>query len=539
MTVPDIAPDPMTPLANDFPVETERRLSESLLWQLQRRYFERQGVAAWSSGAVPSHVTTNPAFAWRCAALALGLLRDQIAAGAVFDQALPFTIIELGAGSGRFACHFITAFRSLLALSPFAGLPFRYVATDFAPTNLAFWRSHDALAVLIAEGVLDVARFDAETDTSLLLEGAGAVLGPDSLPWPPLVIANYVFDGISQDAFIASDGVLAECRVTLRTRRADLDLDDPAAIASILCSYSSRALDGPPYAEPLFDGILCDYAGSLSDTTFLFPVGTLRCLGRLAALAGGALVLLTADRGEQLQEDLQGRDDLALAVHGSFSLPVNYHAVAEYFVRQGGAVLTTAYRHAHIAVSAFLLGGNYAETRLAFDQAMEHFGADDFSTLAYGLRPLSEQLDLQQLLAFLRLSGWDPQMLADCVPALWQRIDTADAALRQELVAVIGRAWENYFHLGEQRDVPFLLGCLLYGLNEHGRALELFDASRRLYGDSATTCWNMGLCLIGLGDTAAAADRFAEARGLDPSFAPVTALQLKREAADDASGRKP
>jgi len=35
------------------PLQTNRRLSMSLLWRLQRNYFERHGIEAWSSGAVP------------------------------------------------------------------------------------------------------------------------------------------------------------------------------------------------------------------------------------------------------------------------------------------------------------------------------------------------------------------------------------------------------------------------------------------------------------------------------------------------------
>ena len=46
-----------------FPLETACRLSRSVLWRLQRRFFERRGMAAWSEGIVPHHVTCNPAHA--------------------------------------------------------------------------------------------------------------------------------------------------------------------------------------------------------------------------------------------------------------------------------------------------------------------------------------------------------------------------------------------------------------------------------------------------------------------------------------------
>lgn len=527
--------DSTPPSTTEFVIESEQRLSDSLLWAAQRRFFERQGVAAWRNGVVPHRVTNNPSLARAYAELALGLLRDLHEAGAAFDAAAPFTIIELGAGSGRFAFYFLRALQALLPLSPFAGVPIRYVASDFTPANLAFWRSHEAFAPWLADGVLDFALFDAEGDGAFRLERAGTVLGPGSLAWAPVIIANYVFDGIAQDAFVISDGRLAECRISLRADRPDPDLDDPATIGALRCSYSTHPIDAPPYAEPRFNAILDDYAASLGDTTLLFPVSAMRCLGRLAALAGGSLLLLTADRGMQQQEDLDGRHDLAMAVHGSFSFPVNYHAMAEHVVRGGGEVLTTAYRHANIAVSAFLLGGGaFGETRLAFDQAIEARGPDDFFTLSQGLRGQSERLDFQHLLALVRLSGYDPLCLADCMSPLLERLDPGDPARHQELMRVIDRVWDNYYHLGDQPDLPFMLGWLHYGLGEFARALAFFEASRRCYGDNPAVAWNLGLCHVAQGDAAAAAALFCDARRLDPYFLPATALQLK--SADAAPG---
>jgi len=165
-----------------FVIEREKPLSQSLLWTAQRRFFARQGVEAWRSNTVPHYVTNNPALARAYAEVALGFLRDLVAGGARFDAAEPFTLIELGAGSGRFAFFFVNAFRSLLALSPFAALPFRYVMTDFTEANLAFWRTHEALAPLCEAGLVDFAVFDAESDDTLRLERVGDARRRNSHP---------------------------------------------------------------------------------------------------------------------------------------------------------------------------------------------------------------------------------------------------------------------------------------------------------------------------------------------------------------------
>lgn len=513
------------PPAARFVIEREKRLSESLLWTAQRRFFDRQGVEAWSTGPVPSYVTNNPALARAYAELALGFLRDLVAAGARFDAAEPFTLIELGAGSGRFAFFFVTRFRALLALSPFAAVPFRYVMTDFTASNLDFWRQHDALAPFREAGLVDFALFDAERDESLRLEEAQRTIAAGTLAHPPVAIANYVFDGVTQDAFSLRGGKVLECRVTLSAAEPNPDLDDPAVMVGLSSSYSDHAIAAPAYPEPLFNAILDEYAATLGETTILFPATTMRCLDRMARWSNGRMLLLTADRGEQREEDLGRPTGLGLAVHGSISFPVNYHAIAEYVVKRGGEVLTTAYRHANLAVSAFLLGGGaHGETRLAFDQAVETFGPDDFYTLCQGLRREPGQLDLAQLLALVRLSCFDLRVLRDCGGALLPLLDGAGENQRRELARIVEEAAAGYYHLGETRDVLFECAMLLQGIDDHAGALRLYRRSRQYYGDHAASFWNMALCHAALGDGAEAAFCLAEAKRLDAAFGSVTTI---------------
>src|SRR6185369_11831847 len=87
------------------PLEENQRLSESLLWRLQRNYFERQGIEAWRSGAVPHHITSSPFIADAYAKVVMGFLRDW-----KLDRRAPIYIVELGSGSGRFAYAFLKKF---------------------------------------------------------------------------------------------------------------------------------------------------------------------------------------------------------------------------------------------------------------------------------------------------------------------------------------------------------------------------------------------------------------------------------------------
>lgn len=211
--------EPKAPLA----LEEAVPLRESLLWKLQRAFYEVKGVSAWSEGIVPNFLTTNSFVARAYARLTLGLLRDVFTPGvgiAAPRQTEPLYIVELAAGHGKLAYLIVETllrYRSFFPKNDVpGGVPFRYVITDaFAPTVRA-WRAMPVFREFFDMGVLDVAVYDAERDVDIKLEISGTVISPSSpLSHPPLIIANYAFDSLRTDAFRVSHGVLEQCRVTL------------------------------------------------------------------------------------------------------------------------------------------------------------------------------------------------------------------------------------------------------------------------------------------------------------------------------------
>ncbi|APR81591.1 TPR domain protein [Minicystis rosea] len=460
-------------------VESEQRLSRSLLWKLQRRYFDQEGIQAWRTTTVPHYVTNNPALAGAYAEVFFGFLRDCRDAGA--EE--PVTIVELGAGSGRFAFLFLKALTDLLRRSVLAHVRFRYVMTDFTETNLAYWRGHPALAPFIADGVLDFAVLDAENDREIRLREAGISLSPGSLRGPLGVIANYVFDGIAQDAFTFTGGELQECLISLSTVGA-ADTDDPSLIARLTPSFTRRPAPLAYYEDAELDHILGDYARTVQGTV-LFPSSAIRCVGRLADLAGGRMLLLSGDRGHICEEAVVMEGDPTITVHGSFSSDVNYHAIAASVLARGGQVLKASHRHAHLNVVAFLLGEHptgYVESRLAYERAVARSGPDDFFTMRRGIQVAYEQLDLEAILALIRASHRDPRILRDCLPSLWKHRETTVPADAREVVQLVMGVWDNYYSMGEPDDLAFELGLLAHA----------FGGTARRCGSSRTRSGSMG-----------------------------------------------
>src|SRR5258708_30996254 len=92
-------PEPEPEPEQSHILEQGQRLSESMLWRLQRDFYDERGIRAWSHGNVPQGITTTPHIARAYARIALGYLRD---VEAQLDPSPPVSVVALSAGSVRF-----------------------------------------------------------------------------------------------------------------------------------------------------------------------------------------------------------------------------------------------------------------------------------------------------------------------------------------------------------------------------------------------------------------------------------------------------
>lgn len=493
MGTPEIHQESSTPRV----IERNQRLSRSLLWDLQRRFFEQKGIEAWRQNIVPHYITSNPFIANAYVELVLGFLRDCRANALPLDLQQPVYIVELGAGSGRFAFHFLKQFQRLHARSALRDLPVKYIMTDLGQATIDAWQAHPWLQPLVEEGLLDYAAFDAVADTELRLNYSGKTLSPGSVTNPLVVVANYFFDSIPHDAFYIEDGQLYETLIVLSTPDQEPDLSDPDLLNRIEVGCVLQPVDGSYYDDSLGNYILREYEQRLADTFFLFPSAPIDCIRRLGDLSAGRLLLLSADKGYSREADFQGRDQLGIVVHGSISLTVNYHALGQYIRKRGGVVLHSTHQHSSLGVWAFVLGmssDQLIESQLAYTTAIEEFGPDDFFTLKQAIEKAYDTLTTPQIISYLRMSRWDADVLLGCVPTLLDRVDALSGPERQGLSEALQQVWEMYYPIGEKRDLAFHIGALLYGMGRCADALTYFRWSLVLYGPHPSTLYNLGVC---------------------------------------------
>ncbi len=487
-------------------VETERgvRLSSSMLWRLQREFFEQSGVTAWQHSVIPSYVTTNPYIASTYARLILGYLRDCHAAG-ILEPGAPFYVVEIGAGSGRFAYHVLKALDRLLERFEIRDLRVTYVITDFSDTTLDFHRSHAWLRPFVERRRLDFARFNPIENQEISLD-SGSTLSADTTRNPCVFLANYFFDGIPQDAYFLENGSLYEALVTLRSPTVP-ESEEPSLREGIEISYEHRQVERVHYDDPLEEVVLERYRGVLSNTYLSFPTAGFACLRNLHQLSGGRMLLISADKGYHRLEEMKALEPPSIVLHGSFSMMVNYHALAQYSRGLGGEVFQTTHHHSSIDVVAYAFGlgpNGCVRTAQSFDELVESGGPDDLLAVNAAARHEPSALTVSQALALLRLSGWDASTFLACHPTLRAKAREAPPTWRREVRTACMRVWDTYFPIGEREDLAFAIGALLYQLGFEREALVFLEQSLRLHGPDTGTLYNMALCHHYLGEPAEA-----------------------------------
>jgi hypothetical protein len=521
-----VTPTPVAPDGSqEFPVllESDLPLSQSRIWQRQRDFYRRQGIAAWSVERVPNFITNNPFFADTYARIICGFLRDcqalEMASGS------PLRILELGAGAGKFSYLFL---RRLCALLREQGLPHdivRYCMTDCAEAVIDAWKRNPYLGELSRTGMLQFELLDASTigDSKFLHNTP-----PDA---PMVVIANYVFDTLPQDAFEVRDGMICEMEVETR---APSPTGAHTELAGLRFSYKSVPMPPDRYAEGVWNRIADSYR-DLPGTSFLFPTAALSALRQIDRAITGPMLLLVADKGYCYDDVLrlsQGPPVFEFHARDCFSLMVNFDAIAKYFQAEGGQALLPDKRYSGLNICGFLKSHRtdaFPATHRAYGDLQSAFGVEDLFTLLAWLNAHMEEMSVPQILSVLRLTRWDTVAFMRLFPVLGRMLRHVSAE-RRDIHTAVMRTWDNHFPIASHdNEIAFQCGVVLLELRYFEDALRMFETSQTILGPSATTSYNIGLCLLGLNRSVDALKFMTEACNLDPSFEPALRSREKLE----------
>jgi hypothetical protein len=493
----------MTPSEADVPkqrymVGDRKPFGQSVLWELQRLYYSSKGVDAWRQTEVPHHITNNVVIANGYAEIVFALLRDQNRlAPHTGSDSDPIHICELGAGSGRFAFHFLKRLGRICEEGRVAPKAFRYVLTDHAEANLQFWLNHAGFQPFFESGLLDVALFEASESRELSLRVSGRTIVPGELARPVVVIANYFLDTIPQDMFRVDEQGLHHCLISLLLDKDPRELSVAQILSEMELFYEYEPAAGRLYEEPWLQQIVEGYRSSLTNTHFTIPATGLRCLRRIKDLSKLGVMLLSADKGNHRLGSLGRKPAPELALHGSFSLGVNYHAIKEHVAQSGGIALFPEAYHCTVSLNCSLMlpeAPDHFEVRQAYRRHVADFGPDDFASILIHSKGSIPRMTSHEIMSYLRLAHYDGELFARFVPRLIEFAPDFNEAQNRAIMDAIERVWDLYFPLGEKMDLANAIGCLLYKMSEYALALKYFEISIASHGDSAGALMNAALC---------------------------------------------
>lgn len=525
--------------SGDGPVvlESDVPLASSLIWRLQRDFYVQRGLKAWTEDQVPSYITNNPLIAEIYARVVFGFLCDCMRKPRAGTQPLsnenPLRILELGAGSGKFSYLFLRKLADLMYAANIAASTVRYCMTDCSESLLQSWRLNTYLSGFVKQGMLVFEQLQAgdEVDSSFV----NCNFSGSTQPGGPLVlIANYVFDSLAQDAFVIKNGQILESVVTT-TRNPNHNPNSEAGLKDLQLSFKNVEVSPNRYAEESWTRILEQYRTGVPSGTVLFPCAALKALKKLVQGTDGRMLLLAADKAIAHEEDLQlyqGPPTIEFHGPGCFSQMVNFDAIGKYFVGLGGKAFKPDKHSTGLAICAFLQlrpGDEFPGTASAYRDVMAAFGPDDLFALLAWLHPHMEQMSIPQILALLRLTRWDTTAFLRLFPVIARQLRSVGAE-RTDLRNAVLSTWGNHYPVSAAENVlAFNCGVILLELRFFAEALPMFKTSEQALGRSAATSFNLGLCAQGLGKPAEALAFMTEACNLDATFEPARNSRLKLE----------
>jgi hypothetical protein len=500
------------------------RMSASAIWALQRASYQEAGPHAWGPSGVPLQVVANPWIADAYARVVLAHLRAL--ADAPGDD--PVYLIELGAGSGRFAHYLLQA----LARHTGPGLrarPYRLVITDLAASNVAAWRRHPQLSAWFASGVLEAAVFDLAAPGPLTLAD-GTVLGPGALALPPIFLANYVFDSLPADGFWTGDGERQELLLGLAT---EVPRDQTVTLPDTAWLRVRAPAERPSYPEPAFERLLDELEGQVDQTSYVVPIGVLRCLDALRTWGPG-WVLLATDKGDVSPATIHDRDHLTLVNHDTaFSTLVNFYLIGRWIEGLGGAWHTG--RGEQLLVSTLaavdLPDGHRNELHRAYERALCDVSALDYQRLVHGLADAQDKLSAGAVLSSLRQSCYDPFLFTHLRPVLMRELHQLVRLPQHDVRDALLAVWERRFALPDAPDdLAFAVATVLHGASQFEPAVRLYEASLAELGPSLAAHYNLALALESLARPEQALSHALAAAELGPQVPELRHLVARLQA---------
>lgn len=506
-------------------IEEGQRISQSKLWKLLEAYYVKLGPKAWAEHGTPSFGSSNPITAEQYAALTIAFFKDCLANPSQFplDPTQPIYILDLGAGTGQFSFAFLKKILPLLQQNFDGKLKICLVLMDIVEENFKFWKNHLYFKSYFESNILDYAYYHhAYTNEPIKLLNSQRTLSQDNLSNPLIVICNYFFSTLPSDLFRLKEGELQQGFISSYAPHpkgeADFAEDDPKLIKAITFTVDYKTVIEPPYVgleQNILETLVQTFRKEEDGIHFTFPVGGFQVLRYFQKLTRERLLLIVGDYGANTVEDFKKYKDAWIAYHDSLSVPVNFSAFASFFTLQGGYNRITTEIDPKFIISVSTFKGpqeNWKELRFVFDECIETFNVSDYAVFLEDLKDRVDSPPIFLVLELIKLGRGSALLVKACHREILATLPEMDQISKEKLKVYLHKISENYYFTHFQGgEFFFVLGELLYNLNDFAGAASNYRKGMEIMGRSAEICKSLGACYLAMGEKDAAVECWEEA----------------------------
>lgn len=476
-------------------------LRESSLWEIEKHYFDNMGIEAWRD-EVPMYISSNAFIGHQYAMQMLCFIKDCHANNIDNTKEGTFYILELGSATGSFSFHFLNAFKKLLQEYKIA-IKFCYIISDKVEANVKFIRENPAFLAFEENQEVDYAVYDLEVDEDVVLMVRGkkySEIAPGN-KYPLAVIANYIFDCTRQDHFISYKGGLEEVRWGIHSRYKNFDVKQGKHLNELRFSHDYKAIEAEHYySNPDWNMLLKNYQLLFSDSQapaqILMPLGAFAFFGKLRSFTNDRFFMILGDKGLAQTQSfplLEIKDSCSF--DGIYSFMVNFHAIASMLQGWGAQAILTQSQN-DFKVNLLGMGfdfENFKETQNFFHNTLEVFGPHEYCYIYDEFEANNFRLSLKSILSFLKLSRWDPRAYVAVHDRLMELMPNAGGFLKENIFKAVAQIQKNIYRLDFGADLYNIVGLFYYRQDKNSEALEMFESSLGIRGESSVVHYNIGL----------------------------------------------
>ncbi len=528
--------------------------SQSLGWRIHQAAFAQEGAQAWLDFRIPYSVTGN---------IALARQKAQVIRASLPVGTQPVYVLELGAGLGFFAWHFIQAWQELDALEGVR--PLHYLLTDFSRSTLEAVVANPWFAPLIEAGYLGVFWLDQPAAAYLdpvsnirfaTPQKLQAVIGnyyactlPTTLlrmekdalhekwvktwlelpeTWPALnpaqakalqdwVLALPVSQPLSDSAKLQFLS-LCEC---FSPKMQQLALSWAENLPFSLLSQIEESVFYEPLAlerlSKTDQAVLLNAGADLDEQTFPWTEGFGKRLLLLQDWLDPGALLLLSDKGYYVSSGVLPADLAEPSFHGNtWAYPLHLDLLSDWLCFQGWKTAHTPYPFDPLQTLVAAWQPAFAEDAYAWQTAfqtnfVENNANLDAARLVRAAQDYQTQEDDQMAVGFyqkaLRYRPGEPRILHELASCL---IRLGAFQLAEETLA------QPCIDLYTQFDFDYQRGQIAFFLGKPAEAIAAFQQSLKLQGEYASVYYSLALSYLAQAAEAEAADALHRCLALEP-----------------------